>query len=603
MKLEGIKLEREIDISIVTYNSKKWIESFFNSLMNQSFDNKLINLYITDNSSTDNTFDILNEYKNMYEQEFGTINLYLENNLGFGHGHNNNFSKSNSKFILVTNIDLEFDKDAITELFNFAKNDSLDTASWEMRQKPYEHPKYYNPVSLETNWSSSACVLFRKTAIEKVSGYEKRIFMYGEDVELSYRLRDNGYKLKYYPKAVCWHYTYEEINEVKPIQFTGSTLANMYIRLRYGTLLEILLGYFMYIGLLFLPKQFNNQRKDLAFNFLKLLKNTLYYLKSRKKSDIKFNFYGFDYELTRDGSFYEYKENKNKLVPLVSVIIRTCCNRVDYLKEALNSVLNQTYTNIEIIIIEDGTNYVGEYVTSLNNEKIKYTSIDKAGRCVAGNVGLANASGEYLVFLDEDDLFFSDHIEVLVDEILNSNDILAVYSNAFEVSTELISSNPLSYIEHEFNLIYKESFSRELMWHKNYITIQSILFSRSLYEKYGGFDLELDNLEDWNLWTRYSLDNDFKYIPKTTSLYRVPYNNDISSSRQKELDSYYEKALLKQKGLKINTNVYEFVNTTNNLVENSLISSYRGNIIIRVLKKLVSQRIYMFIRKLYYKFK
>ena len=149
---------------------------------------------------------------------------------------------------------MEFEPNSIINLVTFAQQDSAETASWEMRQKPYEHPKYYDPKTLETTWSSSACILFRKEAIDKIGGYEKRIFMYGEDVELSYRLRDHGYKLKYYPKAVCWHYTYEEENEVKPIQFLGSTLANVYIRLRYGSIKDILKGYFLYFRLLFKPE-------------------------------------------------------------------------------------------------------------------------------------------------------------------------------------------------------------------------------------------------------------------------------------------------------------------------------------------------------------
>ncbi|MBK8401205.1 MAG: glycosyltransferase [Propionivibrio sp.] len=88
---------------------------------------------------------------------------------------------------------------------------------------------------------------FSKVSVGERWGYEDRIFAYGEDVELSYRLRDHGFRLKYCPKAVCYHYSYEEAGQLKPLQFFGGTLANFYIRLRYGSILQILTGSILYL--------------------------------------------------------------------------------------------------------------------------------------------------------------------------------------------------------------------------------------------------------------------------------------------------------------------------------------------------------------------
>jgi len=578
----------QIDISLVTYNSSKWIENFFTSLMHQDFSLNSINLYITDNDSTDKTFKILQEKKLQFNKYFSSINLFKEKNLGFGHGHNNNFKHASSEFILISNVDLEFEPDAIVKVFDYAQKDNKDVASWEFRQKPYEHPKYYNPVTLETSWSSSACILFRKEAIKKIAGYEKRIFMYGEDVELSYRLRDNGYKLKYYPKAVCWHYTYDEANEVKPIQFLGSTLANVYIRLRYGSMKDILKGFFLYFRLLFKPEKFPSQRKKLLYSWVTLLKNTPYFLFTRRKNkENKYSFYNWDYEFIRDGAFYEYKqENKEQELPLVSIIVRTCCRKTEYLKETITSIQNQTYSNIEVIVVEDGTTDAETYIKNIDDLTIKYKSIEKSGRCKAGNIALSMTTGDYIGFLDDDDLFFSDHIEVLIDELTTNDDIAAAYTSAFEVETEERSKNPLHYIEKNFNIVHQQKFSRCLMWHHNYIPIQSILFSRNLYAKHGGFDEELENLEDWNLWTRYSLKNDFIYIPKTTSLYRVPYHYQISAERQKELDRYYKIAVEKQKHLKIELTPINVVNCYRELNKNLQVFSISRSGIKRILNKI-----------------
>jgi hypothetical protein len=65
------------------------------------------------------------------------------------------------------------------------------------------------------------------------------------------------------------------------------------------------------------------------------------------------------------------------------------------------------------------------------------------------------------------------------------------------------------------------------------------VFHRALYERYGGFDLDLENLEDWNMWVRYSSELDFKLVPKTTSMYRTPWDLAKKSTRQEVLDSFY----------------------------------------------------------------
>ncbi len=596
---------KSLDISIVTYNSAKWLDSFFTSLKNQNYPLESINLYITDNSSTDDTYKKLLDMKKLYGESFASIVIEQRTNNGFGAGHNNNIKKAKSDFLLVSNVDLEFEKDALEKIVAFASSDKEDVASWEMRQKPYEHPKYYNPVTLETNWSSSACILFRRSALEEIGGYEEKIFMYGEDVEISYRLRDNGYRLKYFPKAVCWHYTYEVANQVKELQFLGSTSSNVLLRLRYGGIRAIGKGLFLYMGLFALPKQIESQRWKLLQNLVDIIKKAPYFLRTQKKrKDIHYKFLLWDYEFIRDGAFYAYS-NSLDTMPLVSVIVRTCCQRIGYLKEAVESIKNQTYCNIELIVVEDGTNDAKEFVESVQSEnikEIKYVAMPKAGRCVGGNVGLQNATGNYIVFLDDDDLFFADHIEVLVSELEKHEEFAAVYTSAFQVSTKVISKNPLVYEEKTHDVIYRQPFSRCLMWYNNFIPIQSILFKKSLYDEYGGFDESLDNLEDWNLWTRYSMEHDFKYIEKTTSLYRVPYHEEHTQKRQEELDAYYQKAVEKQRNLKVEMTPADVVACYRELSQsiNVMTVSREGvkNVIARVP---FLYKFYNFFKKVYHK--
>ena len=535
----------EIDISIVTYNSSKWIDNFFESLLSQSYPTEKMNLFFIDNSSTDNTVEILEKYRNKLGNSFNSIFIIVQSNLGFGAGHDRTFKEGNSKFCLVTNIDLEFEKDSIINVFRIASNDEKEEyASWEFRQIPYEHPKYYDPVTLETNWSSHACILIRKNAYEKVGGYEPKIFMYTEDVELSYRFRAYGYHLKYCPNAVVHHFTYEEANQVKPLQFQGSTLGNAYLWLRYGNKIDRSVIFPLFIALLIRKEPFRGARKLIFGNLLKIIKNKKYF---EKFEILNSNFYApfreFDYEMVRDGAFYEVKQPLEK--PLVSIIVRTYKNREILLKQALISILNQTYKNLEVIVVEDGGNTMETIVSKMTSSlNINFFGLDKVERSVTGNYGLSQSTGKYCIFLDDDDLFFADHIEVLVESLVKNPKASASYSLAFQVPTKFLDENKKNYVEEGISTlkVFYQEFDYRVLEDNNYFPIQTVLFKRDLFLERDGFDTDLVHLEDWNLWLRYAFNNYFQYIPKTTSFYRVPSDDKINQERQELLNKAYYNA-------------------------------------------------------------
>jgi GT2 family glycosyltransferase len=546
---------KTLDVSVVTYNSAKWLEDFFQSLLKQSLPLDQISLYCRDNGSRDDTVAKLERFKHENHLNFRKIEIDSGGNVGFGAGHNVNFGKCTSEFVLVTNVDLEFEPDTLTKLLSQANLDSSNVASWECRQKPFEHPKDYHPVSGDTLWSSSACILFRRDALEKVKGYEEKLFMYGEDVELSYRLRDNGYRLRYVPQATVWHHTYEEAAQVKPLQFLGSTQSNVLLRCRYGSRAEVMQGFLMFIGLFALRPQFPSQRKKLLVQLLKLIKLAPYFLRTRRTSDAYFPFRMWDYAMVRDGAFHAYPEEGPVLTPLVSVLIRTMPGCGARLKEAITSVAGQTYGPIHLVVVEDGGNTAQEQITSIEQSgrftQVSYRPIEKSGRCKAGNAALQEAKGDLVCFLDDDDLFYADHLEVLVTAWAKQPELGAVYGLAYEVKTQIIDKDAWVYRDLMHSLIHRQPFSRPLLWHHNFMPIQTVLFKRQLFLDHGGFDPELDNLEDWNLWVRYSLKHDFLLIPKVTSLYRVPAETDKAIQRQGVLDDYYAIAQAKHAELKV----------------------------------------------------
>ena len=581
----------QITLSIVTYNSEKWLAAFFQSLFQQNLPCDQIALCVLDNGSTDNSFAWLSKQQAVLSQKFASLSLNQGQNIGFGLGHNFNLALTTTPYFWVTNVDLEFEPDSLTTLLATAQQDSSQAfsntsiAAWECRQKPYEHPKDYHPVTGETAWCSSACVLFKTDAIQSVKGYDPLLFLYGEDVELSYRLRRQGYKLKYVPKATVWHYTYEEAAQVKPQQFLGSTLANVLLRCRYGRRHEVIQGFVMFMALFAMKPQFPGMRTKLLGQLWKLIQLAPKFLSSRQKSQETFPFRMWDYAMAREGAFYEYpnaqnsaivQAEKNNTLPWVSVLVRTMPGRSGKLKEALASVAHQTYARIELVVVEDGGQDVQSakpHIDALEKsgviQKIVYRPLAKVGRCEAGNQALAAATGQLCCFLDDDDLFYADHLEVLVNAWLNNTQLGAVYSLAYEVRTEVISEEPWVYKDILHNLIHRQPFNRGVLWHHNYFPIQAVLFQRQLFLDHGGFDTSLDNLEDWNLWVRYSLKNDFELVPKVTSLYRVPNDVNKALQRQSVLDDYYAKAQAKHAELRVELSPTEIIQIAQELSRQS----------------------------------
>jgi GT2 family glycosyltransferase len=541
-----------IDILIVTYKPVlSLMRTQLDSLSNQGLESMGLNLYVWENSDDPRFLKHIKDLLKDYDSVFLSKRILSgPDNIGFGPGNNRLLSSSSAPWVLISNQEIVLEPNALKTLIHFASEDD-EGCAWEMRQIPYEHPKVYDPVTLETPWVSGAACLYRRQAIEQVNGFEEKIFMYGEDVDLSWRLRAKGWRLRYIAKAAVIHHTYSKPKEVKPLQAIEGNLTNLCLRARFGSWGDILKGLAMLSGELFRPEIFPGRRKSLALNFVKYFKRFPYY---RWKTGVRVNgfkptFLLWDFSERRDGAFHEFKpSNEKKEYPLVSILVRTC-HRPQWLREALLSIKYQTYPNIEVVIVEDGPPTAQKMIETefQQDMNIKYFATkEPVGRSRAGNIALEMAGGEWFNFLDDDDVFFSDHVEVLLQSAIREK-IKGVYALAWETETRVVSELPLKYIETDHYIRHNQQFCRITLWHHNYMPIQSVLFHRSLYERWGGLEEDMDQLEDWNLWTRYSLEDRFALVEKCTSKYRVPSNFAVQLHRQNRLDLAYEAAVEKQK--------------------------------------------------------
>jgi GT2 family glycosyltransferase len=473
-------------------------------------------------------------------------------NVGFGRGHNANVARGSAPFVLLINQDCVLEPGVLEALLERAHGDPADVAAWELRQIPYEHPKIYDPVTLETVWVSGAAVLVRRSAFEAVGGFDARIFMYGEDVDLSWRLRAAGWRLLYQPKLAVIHHTYREAGEVKPLQVFGGVFASLCLRARYGGWARVLQGLGLLAGEIAAHESFAGRRRGLVKAGVRFLAQWRYFTASRVRATASFKpfFAGWSYEPRRQGAFHRFASGTQKAPcarPLVSILIRTC-GRPALLREALASCAHQTYAPLEVVVIEDGPARsqaaIDEFADRL---QIRYLASGAAvGRARAGNLAMREARGAWFNFLDDDDALFADHVEVLVDAVQRSGSP-AAYALAWEFldrpNAHRDDVRPASR--------HYQRFDRFLLWHHNYLPIQTVLFSRRLFETLGGFAEDMECLEDWNLWTRYSLANDFEFVEKTTSKYRVPQHAAVAAERQQVLDHAYAGALERQRELRI----------------------------------------------------
>lgn len=545
----------KFDIVIVTYNSEKWFPGFFEKLKEVDYSLSKLSFVFVDNASSDGTVKALKKYKSDLEGQLGGFQIVeQEKNLGFGKANNIGAKQAKSTKLFFLNVDTELHPETLSNLEKDVYIESSDEfVAWELRQWPYEHPKVYDPVTKETPWSSGAAVVIEKDIFESLNGFDDNIFMYGEDVDLSWRILGLGKKIKYIPSAVVTHYAYEAAGQIKPLQFYNSILIHFYLRLKFGGLKDVVKGKVMLLKLLKQPLPFKKAKYKIIgmfFSSIVLFVKALFWnvthrsvIRKAKRGFFGIQFIDWDYSIRRKGDFYENTSLSNH--PLVSVIIRSYNREPDAVRETLESLRSQTYTNFEVVIVEDGTKKVTPLIEEFSDLNIKYyPQEENKGRSFVGNLGMKMSSGEYLNFLDDDDLFYDDHLEVLVREVTKNKAVDAVYSRAFVTPITVESFSPYKYVTHDYRIDCDQKFNPLRLSKVNFIPIQTMLFKKELYLELGGFDESVEYLEDWDLWLRYCLNKHVIDVDKVTSVYRIPFEDSAVESRLekfKESIDYLEK--------------------------------------------------------------
>lgn len=200
-------------------------------------------------------------------------------------------------------------------------------------------------------------------------------------------------------------------------------------------------------------------------------------------------------------------------MPTVSVII-PAYNQAQYLSESIQSVLDQTFQDFEIIVVNDGSvDHTHQVVESFIDPRIHYIYQENRGLAAARNTGIRNSGGPYLTFLDADDLFLPEKLSLLVAELEVRSDLGLVAGQAIAID-ELGRQ-----IGKTFNTPLPEDPTLLLL--NNPLHVGSVLLSQLWLERVGYFDEVLRAYEDWDLWLRLARSGcSMEYIPQPVSCYR-----------------------------------------------------------------------------------
>ncbi len=211
--------------------------------------------------------------------------------------------------------------------------------------------------------------------------------------------------------------------------------------------------------------------------------------------------------------------NHNSNNPEVSIIIPTY-NRAHLIKRAIQSVLNQTYQNFEIIVVDDGsTDNTEEEVKNLNNQKIRYIRYNEnKGAASARNTGIKVSRGEYIAFQDSDDEWFPNKLKRQMEVFKNAPlEVGVVYTGGWLIKNNERIYRPLFTTKQREGYIYKELLKGK----GGFIAAPLAIVKKECFNRVGMFDERFSPLEDWELWFRISRYYEFKYIdePLVTQYY------------------------------------------------------------------------------------
>ncbi len=232
-------------------------------------------------------------------------------------------------------------------------------------------------------------------------------------------------------------------------------------------------------------------------------------------------------------------ETENK--PAVSIIIPTY-NRSQLIARAVKSVLNQTFQNFELIIVNDAsTDNTEEIINSFNDKRIKYVRHEKnKGEAAARNTGIKTAVSEYIAYQDSDDEWLPGKLAKQM-ELLDKAppQVGVIYTGFWKTWKNNRTYIPFSWVRKKDGDIHKELLKG------NFIGSPVVIVKKECFDEMGLFDERLRNLVDWEMWLRISKRYHFRCVDEPLVI--AHYDSDNVSDRPGSLIEAMELVLEKNR--------------------------------------------------------
>ncbi|HMO80754.1 MAG TPA: glycosyltransferase [Pyrinomonadaceae bacterium] len=215
--------------------------------------------------------------------------------------------------------------------------------------------------------------------------------------------------------------------------------------------------------------------------------------------------------------------------PLVSAIIPNY-NYARYVGEAVESALSQTYPNIEVIVVDDGSKDNSLKVLEKYRDRVKIIEQVNSGVCVARNRGVAESAGEYIAFLDADDVWLPAKIERQVEKFASEDVLGLVHVGVTDI--DALGKELATHLDG-----MEGDVASELMMFESAVILgggSGVMIPRKVFDKVGGFDDSLSTSADWDIYFRISSSFPVGFVDEPLLKYRLHGSNMHSNIKRME---------------------------------------------------------------------
>jgi len=202
---------------------------------------------------------------------------------------------------------------------------------------------------------------------------------------------------------------------------------------------------------------------------------------------------------------------------LVSAVI-PAYNARDYIAEAIESALAQTYAPIEVIVVDDGSTDGTEEAVRPFGDQVRYIKKENGGPASARNLGIQSSRGEYVAFLDADDIWLPEKTERQVEVMKDNPELGLVCAGSYVVDKD---NNVIT----EWHMPEDREETFKSVYDRNFILCLTVMIRRECFDKVGLLDTNLEISQDVDMWLRILKHYPFRYVNELFARYRVHADN------------------------------------------------------------------------------